>query len=372
MNIPLFGIYHDEAMEQAAGAVLRSGQIASGPLVAQFEQAVAALAGQAHVVAVSDMSTALQIALRMAGVEPGDEVLTSAYACLSTNAPIAIAGARARWVDVDPATGGMDPEALRRAITPRSKVVVAYHLAGYPLQIEAIAAICREHGLQLIEDCNNALLATVGGRPVGSWGDYAIYSFYPNRQINASEGGAVACRDAEGAARARRLRRYGIEVNGFRDRWGEISPESQIVEIGLAAPFNQLCASLGLSQLGGVAERVAISRRHAALMGAQLEGLPGLSLVPATPGAEPAYWTLLLRLQERNRVMYRLKSIGVQCSTLHLRSDSYIALGGPAELSGTQAFAAQVLAVPCGWWLSDAQVANVVNQLQAVLLGQRT
>lgn len=370
MNIPLFGIYHDEAMERAAVEVLRSGQIASGPRVAAFEQALAELAGQPHVVTVNDMSNALQIALRLAGVGAGDEVLTSAYACLSTNAPIAMVGAQARWVDVDPATGSLDPEALRRAITPRSKAVIAYHLAGYPVDIEAIAAICHEHGLKLIEDCDNALLASVAGRAVGTWGDFAIYSFYPNRQINASEGGAVACRTPEEATRARRLRRYGIEMTGFRDRWGEISPASDVAEIGLAAPLNQLCAALGLSQLGGVAERLAVSRRHAAEMARQLDGLPGLSLVPATPGAQPAYWTLLLRLEQRDHVMHQLKSAGVQCSTLHLRNDSYSAFGGSAELPGTQAFAAQMLAVPCGWWLSQAQVAQVVSGLKSALQAQ--
>lgn len=367
MTIPLFGIYHDEAMERAAADVLRSRQIASGPQVALFEQEFGALAGQAHVVSCNDMSNAMQLALRLSGVGPGDEVLTSAYACLSTNAPIAMVGAQPRWVDVDPETGNLDPHALQAAITPRSKAVIAYHLAGYPARMAEIAAICHAHGLQLIEDCDNALLATLDGRPVGTFGDHAIYSFYPNRQVNASEGGALACRKPDDAARARRLRRYGIDMPTFRDQWGEISPASDIAEIGYAATLNQLCAALGRCQLPGVSQRLATTQVNVAWLRERLSPLNGISLVPLAPGATAAYWTLLIRAPRRDALMQGLKARGVQCSTLHLRNDAYSALGGPRELPGTRAFAESMLALPCGWWLAPAQLQGIVDAMDDIL-----
>lgn len=366
-TVPLFGIYHDEAMEQAAAEVLRSRQIASGPQVALFEQEFGQLVRQAHVVSCNDMSNAMQLALRLSGVGAGDEVLTSAYACLSTNAPIAMVGAQPRWVDVDPATGNLCPQALERAITPRCKAVIAYHLAGYPARVAEIAAICKAHGLKLIEDCDNALLATVDGQPVGTFGDHAIYSFYPNRQVNASEGGALACRDPADAARARRLRRYGIDMPSFRDRWGEISPASDIAEVGYAATLNQLCAALGRCQLPGVADRLAVTRAHAAWLSERLAAVPGLSLVPLSPGAIAAYWTLLIHTDRRDALMQGLKSRGVQCSTLHLRNDAYSAFGGPQDLPGTLAFASSMLALPCGWWLAPEQLQGIVDAVGDVL-----
>lgn len=363
-SVPLFYVYHDAAMDQAATQVLHSRQIAAGPQVPLFEREFGELVGQSHVVTVNDMSNALQIALRLAGVEPGDEVLSSTFACLSTNAPVAMVGAQSRWVDVDPATGSMAPEALRRAITPRAKAVIVYHLAGYPARIAEIAAICDEHGLTLIEDCDNALLANIDGRPVGSWGDFAIYSFYPNRQINASEGGAIACRRPEDAQRARRLRRYGIDMASFRDAWGEITPRSDITEIGFAATLNQLCAALGRCQIAGVRARIDATRHNAEVLAQRLKSIPNIEPVPVTEGARPAYWALLLRVRQRDAVMHQLKTAGVQCSTLHLRNDLYTAFGGPADLPGTAAFTAQVLAVPCGWWLSEPELERIVTSLQ--------
>ena len=202
MNRPinLFGVYVDESAAKLVLEVLASGQIASGAYVEKFALGLRVVAHQPNVVTVNDMSTAIQIALRLAGVNAGDDVLTTSFACMSTNAPIATAGANPVWVDVDPQTGLMDPVALERSITARSRAVLVYHLAGYPAPISQISKICKANGLKLIEDCDNALLSTLCDSPLGTFGDYAIYSFYPNRQINALEGGALSCRDPKDAA----------------------------------------------------------------------------------------------------------------------------------------------------------------------------
>ena len=369
-NIPLFGIYRDNRMDAAALEVLHSGQIAAGTYVKKFADGFGKLVNQAHVVTVNDMSSAIQIALRLIGVVPGDEVLASPYACMSTNAPIATSGATAVWVDIDPRTGIMDPEALERAITPRSKAVIVYHLAGYPADLRRITAICQARGLKLIEDCDNALLATVDGKQVGTFGDFAIYSFYPNRQINATEGGALCCRHAADAERAIKLRRYGIDLPRFRNKDGEIDPHCDIPEIGWAATLNHLCSAIGHVQLEGVADRIARTRSVAYRLAQTLSQVDGVEVVQPLPGAVPTYWALLVKVPNRDKVLTELKRRGVHASKLHQRTDVYSGfLSANPELPNASHFLEQVLGLPCGWWMNDNDIAFVASTLQTLVAG---
>lgn len=369
--IPLFGIYRDARMDAAALDVLHSGQIASGSYVKQFADGFGKLVHQANVVTVNDMSSAIQIALRLIGVGPGDEVLAAAYACMSTNAPIATSGATAVWVDIDPRSGTLDPEALERAITPRSKAVIVYHLAGYPADIRRIAGICQARGLKLIEDCDNALLATVDGEQVGSFGDFAIYSFYPNRQINATEGGALCCRHAEDAEHATRLRRYGIDMTRFRDPHGEIDPLCDIPEVGWAATLNNLCSAIGHAQLGDVAGRIAHARHVAERLAHELSQISGVEVISPRHGAVPSYWAFLIKLRNRDQVLAELKRCGVQVSKLHQRTDQYSGFAAPPkDLPNTAHFLDQVLGLPCGWWISEGDIETVASTLRKLTAGK--
>lgn len=371
--ISLFHAHGDDATEAAALTVLRSGQIAAGPKVAEFEQALAGQTGLPHVVTTNDMSSAMMLALHLLGVGSGDEVLTPAYTCMSSAAPISNLGARPRWVDVDAATGLMDPAALRAQIKPTTRACVVYHAAGYPAPSPALADICREHGVAFIEDCNNAFGARLEGRAVGSWGDAAIFSFYPNRQINAAEGGAVAFRDARHAAAALQLRRFGIATSGFRDATGEISAASDIPAVGWSAAMSQLHAAMGLAQLPGLGERLARTQAHAYALAQRLVGLPGLQVVTPGEGAEPVYWGLLVLCEHRDTVLAALKSQGVMASKLHHHLDSYTGFGSePAALPGTAEFMRSVIALPCGHWLSGDDLERVAHAVRQAVKAARS
>lgn len=366
--IRLFQPVHLPGVEAAALETLRSGQIAAGPKVAQFEQAFALIVDRPHVVSTSDMTSALVLALHLAGVGPGDDVLTLAYSCLSSNSPIARIGARAVWVDIDPQTASMSPDDLVSAITPRAKAVMVYHVAGYPGHIQAIAAICRARGIALIEDCNAAIGATVADAPVGGLGDYAVYSLYPNRQINAIEGGVLVCPDAETAARARRLRRFGIEASKFRDGLGEIDPLCDVAEIGWSAALNQLGAAIALEQLPTLASRRQRTFGIADRLRRACSGWQCATAVAAHPGTRPAYWAFLVLAHRRDEAIADLKARGIQVSRLHQRNDIYTGFNAlHRELPGTDFFMSRVLAVPCGWWIDEAQAERLTGALQAVL-----
>jgi dTDP-4-amino-4,6-dideoxygalactose transaminase len=370
-NVGLYGVFKNEQMESLALEVLRSGQIASGEYVSKFTDGFGKLVDQKNVVTVNDMSNAIQIALRLSGVQSGDDVLTTSYACMSTNAPISTSGAKPIWVDVDPRTGLMDPIALERAITPKSKAVIVYHLSGYPAQVDIIAKICADRGLKLIEDCDNALLATVAGQQVGTFGDFAVYSFYPNRQINATEGGALCCRIEEDAERAIRLRRYGIDLSRFRDNCGEINSRYDIPEVGWAATLNNLCSAVGYAQLSGAFSRIVRARDIAARYIKEFSVISEIDVVMPPANSMPTYWTFLVRVQNRDNVMRALKVRGIHSSKLHHRTDLYSGFNTDSStLPETQDFLNHVLALPCGWWMSDEDVHEVVHTLTQIVREQ--
>ena len=368
-TIRLFFPVHLAEMEAAALQVLRSGQIAAGPKVTEFENAFSQLVGRRHVVSTSDMTSAMMLALHLARVGPGDEVLTQAYCCLASTSPIVRLGALPVWVDINPTTGAMSPKDLKRAITPRTRAVMVYHTAGYPAPLEEIVSVCRERGITVIEDCNTALGATTtAGEQVGKWGDYAVYSLYPNRQINAIEGGILVCPDAETAAHATRLRRFGIDGSRFRDRLGEIDPLCDVEEIGWSATLNQLSAALALEQLSSLHVRQKRTCEVARHILRECSDLQHAKPVMAAPGTIPAYWAFLFLADRRDQAILDLKARGVQATRLHQRNDVYSGFGAlRRELPGTDSFTSQVLAVPCGWWIDEAQATQMTEALHAVL-----
>lgn len=360
-TVALFHATHSAEMESVAIDILRSGQIASGPKVAEFESRFGDVIGRDHVVCTNDMTSALVLALHLSGVGREDEVLTLAYSCMSSNAPIALLGAKAVWVDIDPESASMCTEDFKRALSPRTKAALLYHVAGYPGATAQIAKLCKDSGIVLIEDCNNALGATQGGISVGQIGDYAVFSFYPNRQINAIDGGALACPDDATAQRARRLRRFGINARTFRDNLGEIDPASDISEVGWSASFSHLGAALGLTQLPSLSGRLARTRHNARRLRDQLGDLARARPIASRSGDEPAYWAFLMLVAERDQLLAALKVRGISSSRLHHRNDNYSGFSSAKRsLPGTDQFMSQVLALPCGWWLTTAQLDKLV------------
>jgi len=362
-QIPLFGVVHTAEMEAVALEVLRSGRIASGTYVEKFEKGIGEIVGNPNVVSTHDMTNAVFLALHLAGVRAGDEVLTTAFSCMATNAAISHAGATPVWVDIRPRSIEMDVADAARKITPRTKAVIMYHVAGYPSPAREMAELCESRGISLIEDCDNALFATQDSAHVGGQGDFAVYSFYPNRQINCTEGGALVCKSADMAARARRLRRFGIDGAGFRTAQGEINPLADIPEIGWAYTMNNLCAALGVAQLAEAGQKVNRARANVQRLRTRLAGIDGFQPLEAAVGADPSYWVMLCLADNRDALLQKLKDQGVSASILHHRNDTYSGFhaAGMGPETHTAYLQQHIIGLPCGWWLSDADVDTIGN-----------
>jgi dTDP-4-amino-4,6-dideoxygalactose transaminase len=373
MGIALFDCRLDAAAMAAIAPAMEAGQLAAGPHVGALEAELSARLSGHPVVALSDMTQALVLAFRLSGIGVGDEVLTLSYNCLSSNAAIHAVGATPVWVDIDPATATMEVAHARSRMTPATRALVVYHAAGYPADMAALRALCDEAKLVLIEDANNALGAVLpGGAPAGTIGDFAVFSFYANRQVNAIEGAALLCRCEEDAAEVRQLRRFGIDQTKFRDFRGEIDAAADVPDIGPAATLSNINAALARHNLAKLDERQQQVRANAEAIEQAVAGIAGVTAVVPVKDANPAYWGLLLLCDERDRLIDALKAAGVGCSKLHQPNHVYSGFGAETvDLPGTKAFMERVIAVPCGWWVGNRERQQIVERISSALRGER-
>lgn len=261
---------------------METGWISSiGRFIPLFEEEFAKLAGTKHAIATNNGTTALHLALVALGVEPGDEVIVPTVTYIATANAVAYCGATPVFVDVEPGTLNIDASKLAAALTPKTKGVVSVHLYGIPADVKGVNAFCEANGLFHLEDAAESHGATVDGKPVGSWGNAAIFSFFGNKIATTGEGGAVTTDDDELAARLRLLRGQGMDPN--RRYWFPV--------IGYNYRMTNIQAAIGLAQLERFGEMVATRREIAAHYARRFAEL-GDALDPVTipDGVVPVPW----------------------------------------------------------------------------------
>lgn len=296
---------------------LNSDWLTTGPEVERFETAVAARAGVDHAVSVTSGTAALHVAYAAAGIEPGDEVITTPLTFVATAATAALLGAKIVFADVDPATGNLDPSAVEAAVTERTRVVAGVDYAGVPVDAPALRRITSRHDLLLLEDAAHSIGSTLDGAPVGSLADLTTYSFFPTKNLTTTEGGAVVTADAELAARAVSFKNHGLVRDRAMQRYPDEGPWHQEVHaFGLNYRLPDVLCALGTSQLERLDQFVARRAEIKAAYDEALGDLEGVDIPVAPQGAAPAWHLYPLRVPaERRRSIFdslREQGIGVQ------------------------------------------------------------
>lgn len=356
ISIPLFKVFMAESVHAALRPVLESGQLATGRKVAEFESQLACWLDAPDAVALSDASSALTLALYLAGVRPGDEVITSPLACASTVMPIANLFARPAWCDIDPMTGMPTPDDIARLITEKTRAILLYHWSGDVADVAGVAELAREKGVKLVEDASEALGAKWRGRRMGGAVDFTVYSFYATKHITTGEGAALLAADPQMIKAARHLRRFGIDPAKMRLPSGNLNPVFDIPRPGFNFPMNEIAATIGLEQLHHIDWITARHCTNGQYYDAALAGIPGLYPHKRREDSESGFWTYSLRAERRDDLIRKLLSCGIGTQRLHLRNDNYSCFDrGTQELAGVAAFDAQNLSIPCGWWVSDEE-----------------
>ena len=365
----------DAATIAAVGEVLASGWITSGPKVLAFEAQLSTLFAGRPVRAFANGTATMEVALRVAGIGPGDEVITTAITWVSTANVVLAVGARPVFVETDPVTRNLDLDALEAAITPRTRALLPVYLAGLPLDMDRLYAIARRNGLRVIEDAAQAIDSRWNGERIGAFGDLVSFSFQANKNITCAEGGCLVLNTPAEAELAERLRLQGVVRSGM---------DGMDVEVpGGKFNLTDINATIGLGQLPRLAEftqrRAELARLYFAA--AADAGLPALGLELPPPINQQGAITnwhmfqVLLPVERlaggRAAVMQAMReqgiATGVHYPAVHLFS-CYRRLGWhEGQLPVAERTGRAILTLPLFPAMRAADVERVCQQLAAAM-----
>jgi perosamine synthetase len=366
-EIPLSAPYVDEREEELVLDVLRSGRLALGPMIDRFERALAERLRAPFVAAVSSGTAGLHLVVRLAGIGPGDEVVTTPFSFVASANCVLYEGAVPVFADVDPRTLNLDPAAVEAAVTPRTKAIVAVDIFGYPAELTVLEDIAARHGLALLEDACQALGAEYRGRPLGSFGHPTVFAFYPNKQMTTGEGGAVAVSSEEEWTLLKSLSNQGRSDSGD---W------LTHARLGYNYRLDDLSAAVGLAQLEKLDRLLALRADVAARYGELLAEVDGVTVPLPDDGEHSRSWfvyvVLLARGIERDLVMARLAAEGIASKpylpSIHLQPYYRDRFGSREGLCPVAEDAsARALALPFHARLSVSEVERVVAALARAL-----
>jgi perosamine synthetase len=342
--------------------VLRSDVLAMGPFTERFEAGIAAIGSRRHGVACSSGTAGLHIGVCALGIGAGDEVITTPFSFVASANCLLYEGAVPRFVDIEEDSLGIDPDLIDAAASSRTRAILPVHVFGRPCRIEAVEAEARGRGWKLIEDACEGLGSSVGGRPLGSFGDLSVFAFYPNKQITTGEGGMVVTDDPALAETMRSLRNQGRDSDGTWLRH---------VRLGYNYRLDEMSAAVGVAQVERLDELRAGRARVAATYERTLGGRDWLRLPRAGADESVDWFVYVVRLDpriDRDRVLARLAESGVPSrpyfTPLHLQPFLSSAFGYKAgDFPVTERVAATTLALPFSSQLADADVEYVASAL---------
>lgn len=357
---------------EAVAEVIASGWVAQGPRVARFEEAFAGTQLAGHAVAVSNCTTALHLALKVAGIGPRDDVVVPSLSFIATANAVTYVGARPVFADVEPDTGNVSARTLAAALTPATRAVIVVDQGGMPVDLLPIRALCDGLGITVIEDAACAAGSTYRGRPVGAGAELAAWSFHPRKILTTGEGGMLTTHNAAWADRARKLREHAMSVSANDRHSTVLAPAEEYGEIGFNYRMTDMQAAVGLVQLGRLDEAVARRRAIVATYREALSGVAGLRFSQDPPYGTSnfqSFWFELLPdfVLGREELLERLASDGISARrgimAAH-RQPAYARLNtGRADLSVTERLTDHTVILPVYHQLTPDEQSRVIDSI---------
>jgi dTDP-4-amino-4,6-dideoxygalactose transaminase len=350
-----------EEVNSSMKKVIEEGAFILGKYVKEFEEAFAVFCRAKYAVGVANGTDAITLALKAVGIGPGDEVITAPNTAAPTAEAIGHAGAKVVFADIDPKTYNLDPEKVRKAITPKTRAIVPVHLYGQPADMDAFRAIAREHGLRLVEDAAQAHGAEYKGQRAGTLGEVACFSFYPSKNLGAyGDGGAVVTNDPLIAEKIRMLRDHGRkekyvhEVEGYNSRLDAIQAAVLTVKLKYLEGWNEN------------------RREKARLYDALLSPVRGVTIPRVLPGIKHVYHLYVIKVEDRDGLKKKLKEIGIETGIhyplpLHMQP-AFAHLGlSRGTFPRAEEATAKVLSLPLYPEIGSEQVEAVAKAIKSFI-----
>ncbi len=357
-----------QAEIDAVVSVLRSDRLSIGPRLEAFESACAERSGCEFGVGVNSGTGALHLCVKALGLKEGDEVITSPFSFVATTNCLMFEGVTPVFAEIDPESYNIDPAAIEAAITPRTKAILPVEVFGNCAHFDEYAKIASRHNLMLIEDCCEALGASLGGKPAGSFGQCGTFAFYPNKQITTGEGGMIVTNDESVAKMCRSLRNQGRATDAWLSH----------ARLGYNYRLSEINAAIGEVQMQRLDEILAKRRKVAESYNQALAGVEGLHLPPMAEPETASWFVYVVRLADnfsgadRDGVLDYLRSKGIGCNNyfVPIHTQPYVmdALNTkPGDYAVTEQIAARTIALPFFANLADHQIERIASVLRDAL-----
>lgn len=363
-KIPLFMPHVPARAAEFVQQTLLSRWIGQGPKVSLFEKEFSRRFGkEREAVAVGSGTDALHLAYIMAGIGPGDEVLTPVFTCTATNIPILYQGATPVFVDVEPGTLNFSLSDARQKVSEKTKAIVVVHYGGLPCDMDEILAFATELGVPVIEDAAHALGASYKGTPVGAISDYTMFSFQAIKHITTGDGGMLTLRNSGMRPLAESVRWFGID----RDKKQQGVWENDIVNVGYKYQMTDLAASLGLAALEEWETTLNHRQTLLALYVDLLGDLADLEVLSRPNNwSEHAAWLMTIAVEQRIELQKKLLASGIESNQVHYRNDRYSIFGGRQNnLPNMDAVEAKYLVLPLHTRMTQTDVHRVAEVIKS-------
>ncbi len=344
--------------------VLKSARISAGKVADEFEIQLERQLGIVRPVTVNSGTSALYLALAVAGLKPGDEVIIPPQTFIATGLVVLMHYAKPVFADIQYETGNIDPESIRKKITGRTKAVIPVHWGGYPCDMDEINNLAKEHNLAVIEDAAHALGARYKGKPIGAVSRFTAFSFQAIKHLTTGDGGALCCIDTEDYYQAKRRRWFDIDRDNARPSiLGERVYDA--TNVGYKCHLNDLSAAVGLGNLEDFPLNLKRRREITAQYRNELKNVPGIKLLDYKNDRESAYWLFTMLVEKRENFIRALQSKGVPASVVHQRIDRNSVFGGiTAGLVNQEKFNENQVSIPVHSELTDDDITLILNTIK--------
>lgn len=338
--------------------VLYSGYVAQGEVVEEFERKFEEFIGSGHTLSLNSGTAALHIALILAGVKDGDEVISTAMTAEPTNVAIKMVGAKIRWADIDYETGNISATSIEAAINDKTKAILVVDYAGTSVDVKRIKEISLRYNIPVIQDAAHAVGTTYNGLKTGNHFPFTVFSFQAIKHLTTIDGGALQIQDEELYEKGKLIRWFGLDKKLSR-------LENDIQFQGYKYHMNNVNATIGLVQLETIEALIQKFISIGKYLDEHLKDIQGLETVVHYPNTESSYWLYTLKVERRNDFVKMMNDNGFMASEIHKRNDHHTYLNDyPTQMPNLDKFYSRLVHIPCGWWVTKEDCDKMVELMK--------
>jgi len=357
----LFKVHMPESVDQPLLQVLHSGFIGQGPMVDKFEDQLAQYFGNKNILTLNAGTSAIHLALRLAGVGYGDEVISTAMTCTATNMPVLASGAKLIWADVNPETGLIDHNSIASKITKKTKAIIMVHFGGIPCNINEINKIAKKHNIKTIEDAAHAMGSSYENSKIGNHSDFVIFSLQAIKHITTIDGGLLFCKSENDYVRGKLLRWFGIDRDSNRK---DFRCEEDIQEYGYKFHMNDISAVIGIEQLKYLDEIIEKHISNQDFYDKNLKNIKGVRIIEKPANTVSSCWVYTLHVEKRDLFIKWMDDNLIMTSRVHERNDIHTAfIDSKCNLPNLDIFNSTQVSIPSGWWINKDDREYILGKI---------